>query len=56
MGTTISCGLRLTPEQKAQVQRIAQERGYLSPSEFLRALVRAELEKEKQKGGRIEEG
>jgi Arc/MetJ-type ribon-helix-helix transcriptional regulator len=43
MARTVKLTVRLSGNEKAQLQRAAKDRGYLSPTAFIRAAIRNEL-------------
>ena len=43
MSRTVKQTVRLSADEQAQMQRVAKERGYLSPTAFIRAAIRNEL-------------
>ena len=43
MSRTVKQTVRLNADEQAQMQRVAKERGYLSPTAFIRAAIRNEL-------------
>lgn len=43
MARTVKVTVRLSANQQTQVQRTAKDRGYLSPTAFIRAAIRNEL-------------
>ena len=43
MSRTVKQTVRLSADEQAQMQRVAKERGYLSPTAFIRAAIRNEI-------------
>ena len=43
MSRTVKQTVRLSTDEHSQMQRVAKERGYLSPTAFIRAAIRNEL-------------
>ena len=43
MSRTVKQTVRLSADEQAEMQRVAKERGYLSPTAFIRAAIRNEL-------------
>jgi hypothetical protein len=43
MSRTVKQTVRLSADEHAQMQRVAKERGYLSPTAFIRAAIRNEV-------------
>ena len=43
MSRAVKQTIRLNADEQAEVQRVARERGYLSPTAFIRAAIRSEL-------------
>ena len=43
MSRTVKQTVRLNADEQAEMQRVAKERGYLSPTAFIRAAIRNEL-------------
>jgi hypothetical protein len=43
MSRTVKQTVRLSADEQAQMHRVAKERGYLSPTAFIRAAIRNEL-------------
>jgi Arc/MetJ-type ribon-helix-helix transcriptional regulator len=43
MARTVKLTVRLSGDEQTQIQRAAKERGYLSPTAFMRAAIRNEL-------------
>ena len=43
MSRTVKQTVRLNADEQAQMQRVAKERGYLSPTAFIRAAIRNEV-------------
>ena len=43
MSRTVKQTVRLSADEQAQMQRVAKERGYLSPTAFIRAAIRNEV-------------